>query len=668
MQFGFVQPIFLWALAGLAIPVIAHLVFKRRSRRVDLGTLRFLKAVLQANARSRNLKRWLLLAARLTCVALLVGLFARPHLRGFESRASRQFVAILIDKSATMERRSGRQRLVDQAVSEARQMLGDAGNAAEFRVAFFDHAVHPLDVTDETGKTSSSSALLKQLQAPQALYGATNFSAAMAWARDVCVKSKQSKRKVVLFSDLQRAGLDWAETEPLPPGVEVQVVDLGQPQTSNAAVSAIKIPVAVARPGKPTSVTASIFNAGPFSLEKVDVVLHATRGDRQINLRQQVSLVPGSTGLVDFETPELSEGLWRGYVELEHDDDLKFDNKRWFAVLVAPPLTTLIVDGQPDELPQRTASFYLEAALRLAPPGEVAPERLFEPTVVKLDQESGKLPDLKTFSLAVLANVPSLTPAEANRLSKWVRSGGALLIFAGEPTTAEGMKSLVDVGLGVGSIRGFATSNDAPWRLEKWNADHPIFELFGDMQRGDLSRRAFRGVTRIEPASDVTVLARFSAGLPAVIERTVDRGRVIWFAAGCDGMWSDWPRSRLYLPLVYQLLSYLGGLAEGGPVRNVAIDGQTDSELVPGVFEEGNHWNAVNISPRESETDRCTVTELANRFGFSAEGEHSSSESSNPKLLAAGIDVREDEVWHFALLALMLLVLAEGFLANRTVS
>ena len=667
MQFGFVQPIFLWALAGLAIPVIVHLVFKRRSRRLDLGTLRCLKAVLQANARSRNLKRWLLLAMRLACVALLVGLFARPHLRGFEVQQSRQFLAILIDKSATMERRGGKGRLVDQAVSEARQILSDVGNAADIRVAFFDHAVHPLDAATDAEKSTTSSSLLKQLQAPQALFGATNFSAAMAWARVVCVKSKQQKRQVVLFSDLQRAGLDWAETEPLPPGVEVRIVDLGQPQTSNAAVSAVKIPVPVVRPGKPTNVTASIFNAGPFSLEKVDVVLHATRGDRQINLRQQISLVSGSTGLVDFETPELSEGLWRGYVELEHEDDLKFDNKRWFAILVAQPLTTLIVDGQPDDLPQRTASFYLEASLRLAPPGEVASERLFEPTVLTLGQDDVKWPDLKASSLVVLANVPSMTPAESSRLSKWVSAGGGLLVFAGEPTTAEGMQPLIEAGLGTGTIRGFATSNDAPWRLEKWNADHAVFDLFGDMQRGDLSRRAFRGVTRIEPASDVTVLARFSGGLPAVMERPVERGRVLWFAAGCDGSWSDWPRSRLYLPLIYQLLSYLGGLAEGGPVRNVAIDGQSEGDFTPGISEDGNHWNAVNVSPRESETDRCTVIELANRFGFSAEGE-TSSDTSNSQMLAAGVDIREDEVWHFALLGLMSLILAEGFLANRTVS
>ncbi len=664
MHFGFVQPMFFWALPALAIPVIVHLVFKRRSRNIDLGTLRFLKSVLQANARSRNLKRWILLAMRLASVLLLVAIFARPHLRGFQAQSSRQFVAILIDQSASMERRGGSGRLVDQAVTEARQVLADFGDAAETRVAFFDHTVHPLDIGDDTSKSTSS--LLKQLHPPQSLAGATNFSAAIEWARDVCVKSKHQKQKIFIYTDLQRAGLDWAETAPLPPGVDVQIVDLGQPQTTNVAVTSVKIPVPVIRPGKSTPVTATIFNAGPFAIEKAEVVLHATRGDRQINLRQQISLVPGSSGMVDFETPELAEGLWRGYVELEHEDDLKFDNKRWFAALVAPPLTTLIVDGQPDELPQRAASYYLETSLRLAPPGEVAPDRLFEPTVLPLEPDT-KWPDLKGTSLVVLGNIPMLTVAESNRLSKWVRAGGGLMVFAGEPTSAEGMKSLMDAGMGVGEIRGFATSNDSPWRLEKWNAEHPIFELFGDVQRGDLSRRTFRGITRINPASDVVVLARFSGGAPAVMERSLEKGRIIWFAAGCDAKWSDWPKSRLYLPLNYQLLSYLGGLAEGGPVRNVAIDGLTETELTPGIVEAGNHWNAINVSPRESETDRCTVEEFSNRFGIAIDG-GTVTKSESSQTVSAGLDFRDDEVWHKVLLVLLMLVLMEGFLANRTVS
>jgi len=103
MPFQFVQPQFVWALAGLAIPIIIHLLFRRRSRKVELGTLRFLKIVLEENARRRKLKRWLLLSLRMACLALLAGLFARPYLLARDLAGRDRLVAILIDRSASMQ-------------------------------------------------------------------------------------------------------------------------------------------------------------------------------------------------------------------------------------------------------------------------------------------------------------------------------------------------------------------------------------------------------------------------------------------------------------------------------------------------------------------------------------------------------------------------------------
>ena len=75
---GIVQPAFWMALGALAIPVIVPLIFRWQSRQVELGTIRFLTEILRENARRRQLKRWLLLAMRLACVALLALLFMRP--------------------------------------------------------------------------------------------------------------------------------------------------------------------------------------------------------------------------------------------------------------------------------------------------------------------------------------------------------------------------------------------------------------------------------------------------------------------------------------------------------------------------------------------------------------------------------------------------------------
>src|SRR5262245_26379575 len=171
---SFLQIGFLGALAALAIPIIIHLVFRQRSKRVDLGTLRFLRVVLQQNARRRRVMRWLLLALRLACVALLAVLFARPYWLAFRPAGEKQTVAILIDRSATLDITTDGQRLIERAVANARDIVDSAGNNTRFEIAFFDHAVRPLAEADPASAKSgkqrefSSSELLARLKAPEA--------------------------------------------------------------------------------------------------------------------------------------------------------------------------------------------------------------------------------------------------------------------------------------------------------------------------------------------------------------------------------------------------------------------------------------------------------------------------------------------------------------------
>src|SRR5262245_40269787 len=134
---SFVQDQFLWwGLAALAIPLIIHLLFRRRSRRVELGTLRFLRVVLEQNAQRRRIKRWLLLALRAACVSLLFLLFARPYLVAREHSAGKdRFVAILIDRSASMRLKDKDSRLIDQAIARAKKIVRDAGDNTRIELA-----------------------------------------------------------------------------------------------------------------------------------------------------------------------------------------------------------------------------------------------------------------------------------------------------------------------------------------------------------------------------------------------------------------------------------------------------------------------------------------------------------------------------------------------------
>ena len=72
-----VQPAFLFAMAAVAVPIILHLVFRRHTRIVRLGSIQFLDELMRETVRRRKVRQWLLLALRVASLLLLAFLFAR---------------------------------------------------------------------------------------------------------------------------------------------------------------------------------------------------------------------------------------------------------------------------------------------------------------------------------------------------------------------------------------------------------------------------------------------------------------------------------------------------------------------------------------------------------------------------------------------------------------
>ena len=260
---------------------------------------------------------------------------------------------------------SPRGRSRDLAVQRAQSILGQCGPGTEVKLAYFDHVVRPV-VAASVGRDvplASATADSHGLG-----YSTTDYGAAMGWARDLCLQSARAHQDIYLLTDLQRCGLGHTPVESMPRNARVHVIDVGQPYPRNAAVTRVTLGQPIVRPHEPFTVQATVMNASQFGLTEMPVVLHLQHGQRQRNWRSQVSLEPGASSTLEFELPELDEGLWQGYVLIECDDELSFDNRRYLAVLIAPPCEVLTVDGDPTNSPITSETYFLAAALRLAPP------------------------------------------------------------------------------------------------------------------------------------------------------------------------------------------------------------------------------------------------------------------------------------------------------------
>src|SRR5262245_36092530 len=233
---GFVQATMLAALAAVILPIIAHLIFRRRSRPVDLGTLRFLKLAVRRDTRRRRLKRWLLLAMRTGCVVLLVLLFARPYRAESLGGGDTGLTVVLIDHSASMERKRDGERLVDRAIREKiPAVVARIPTRSRVEVAWFDSKVEPVG-TAADGRVS-----LADLQAPANLTGGTDFAAALTWAGSRCEAARGGGPLAVhVITDLQASGVGSTDTLAFPKDVPVHVWDAGPAPAANVAVTEVR--------------------------------------------------------------------------------------------------------------------------------------------------------------------------------------------------------------------------------------------------------------------------------------------------------------------------------------------------------------------------------------------------------------------------------------------
>ena len=166
------------------------------------------------------------------------------------------------------------------------------------------------------------------------------------------------------------------------------------------------------------------------------------------------------------------------------------------------------------------------------------------------------------------------------------------------------------------------------------------------------------------PDPEARVLATAQSGEPLVIERASGQGRCVFFAFPADNAWGEWAIHRLYVPLVHQLLGYLTDrLPETSRVR--AQPAGQGPGRAPGVVVENGCALVQNVDPTESEIERTTVAKLREVYSLPEVKKSGPDDEKVPETLAAGGE-RPDELWRTVAWTLLVVLLVETLVANRT--
>ncbi len=558
----------LGALAAL-VPLIIHLIERRRVKRVVFGSVIFLRGLVKRMARRRRTSELILLLVRMALVAVLAVAFARPLLRSGDVRGpgGRRAVAILVDRSGSMAIGT---RMAD-ARAKALAVIDGLRRGDQLAVFAFGARVAP--VVAWTEDRAVARAAVEKLAACDE---ATDLAGALREVSQIAAGRVEPNRSVVVVSDLQASGWagyagDWT----MPPGVDLALERVGADEVpSNVGIVKLAVPAQAVVGSGEEVLAAQVRNAGD---ERRSVKVALELGGKEVDSRE-ISLPADAAASVSFrhafdapgETPGrfvLSEKMGPGPLTafpMKSGDPFSPDDRAGFVVDVKPKIGVVLVNGSGDADPKRNDGYYLKRAL------SPTAESIFAVTETRpQDLAAARLGEA---SVVVLADVDDLSADAQRKLRQFVQSGGGVMIFPGTQTNpANFNRALADVAPCLLEKQIAAGSPDDGRRdavISDVDFTHPVFSPFAGPHHGDFSRVGFSRTFAVTDSQAATVLARFDSGRPAVLIKPIGRGASLMVVSGADLEMNNFALRAVFLPFVHQAARHLAAF---GMTRDTAF-------------------------------------------------------------------------------------------------
>jgi VWA domain-containing protein/aerotolerance regulator-like protein len=629
MTFGFLNLIMLLGLAGLAIPIIVHLLHRRRFDVVDWGAMQFLQ-ISETTRRRLLLEEIILMALRMSLIAILVLGLAAPFVvssllaKVMHDRPSRD-VVLIIDGSASMAYERQGKTAFESAKAWAHSLLQELSSNDSVALLLARKQVVPL-AGELTHDRASLREKIDQLSTPS---GSADLPEAIREGlRILNERSKSPERDIIVLSDGQKYG--WADDGALfhwkllaglfEHGSAVRprlwVVNLDADRAANPAnwtLTPIRTPRPVAHVHEDITFRTDLVLSGQTAYVppyKIHLEVDGKEISDRIGVPAKSSLTQGQAPLTfhhRFETP----GSHVLSVVVEPDpppekrppgyqrrDELAVDNRRDYALEVLPPLLVLTVDGEKDGPggSKRKGITFLRDAL--SPAIDPTPEvRVQVVPVGELDAEAlgHNLPagDSRKPRVLILADVPRLSEAQQKAVQEYLDSGGGLFVTLGSQVDERFYNESAN-WLPAQLEQITTAEKGRPARPLEGGLFHPILDRF----RSDPSswgRLEFQRWWKLRPATTATVVARLTNDNPLLVEQTSAAGRVLLCTVPLN---PSWETNIFGLPefpvLAHEIVNYLAGVRGGEfGVRSANYNLRPGQPLRFRL--EGESWNALTL-------------------------------------------------------------------------
>ena len=519
----FLYPSFLWALAALAIPIIIHLFYFRRFKKVAFSNVRFLREVKEETSMRSRLRNLLVLLMRCLALAALVFAFAQPFLPSDrEVLKGRKAVSVYVDNSFSMEAKSDQASLRQIAVDRARDIIGAYG--VEDRFQILDN-----DFSGRNQRLVGQEEALNLLDEIETGPASRRLSVVNARQRSALSTENLENNITYLVSDFQRNVTDLA-AERLDTGVAVNLVPLRAVQERNVAIDSVWFEAPVPQANQNNLLLVRIRNYGTEDLDNIRLTL---RYNGQ-NKPEGTLAVPAGEFVVDSVFLNITEpGVGQAQLAIK-DFPVNFDDTYYVSFRTADRVRVLSIDD--DGTPIRN----LRAAL-----GGLS---VFDATYVS--SRAIDYGNLGSYDLVVMTEQPEIGSGLAEQLRQYVDNGGNLLVFP--PVAADlGSYNALFNRLGAGTL---AALDETTREVSRLNSEEFVFRDVFRNRSASLRLPTTQGNFPINRGGGQETLLTYRDGSPALAKYTLGEGNVYLNSSPLDGEVSNLAlNAEVFIPMLYKM-------------------------------------------------------------------------------------------------------------------
>ncbi len=550
----FANPMFLFGLAAIAIPIIIHLFNFRRFRKVFFTNVKFIEELKQQTRQQSQLRHLLVLLMRILAISALVIAFAQPFIPVSEKQsgqASENAISIYVDNSFSMEAETTEGPLLNQALKLARETAMAYGTSDQYQLLTNDfEGRHQRFVSRED--------FLELLNEVELSPVTRKISEAYKRQAELLNNEVKGLKTACVISDFQQSTTDLPNIIP-DTTINTFLIPATTSETGNIYIDSVWFREPVYRVNQLAKLHIRIVNDSEQDYEKTPVRLKINDVQRAIS---SFDIEAGESLEITMPYSNNAAGLQFGELIIS-DHPVTYDDSFYFVYEVLNQIPVLAINAE-DDNPYLNSLFASDSLVIFS-----------NADVNQLDYTT-----FGNYNLIILNGINIISSGLSQELKRFAQAGGHVAVFPGEMADLSGYREFF-----LNMETAYTMVKDTfQTRISTINLESALYDdVFESIPENIDLPVVFQHYTiGRQTRSLMEVLLETQDGDIFLGSEPVGKGMIYTFSTALNNEWSNFPRHAIFVPTLYKMallskpsskLYYTTGSEESILAKNDALEG-----------------------------------------------------------------------------------------------